>query len=218
MAATLRRTTHFVAVSEPVAENLKSRHGVAPAAVSVINAFIDTAQETQAAPPAEARRQELELNGTHIAVFGCGTTDWRKGPDLFVEIAARACAAVPQLRFFWIGAGSREEQRALDKLIARLGLTGRVSFLGERPDARSYLGAGHIFLLPSREDPFPLVALEAADAGVPIVCFEGAGGMPGFVGQECGRVVPFEDIDAAAAVIRELAGDEALRRRLGAAA
>ena len=218
MAATLRRTTHFVAVSEPVAENLKSRHGVAPTAVSVINAFIDTGHEAQPTPPAEARRQELELNGAHSAVFGCGTTDWRKGPDLFVEIAARACAAVPQLRFFWIGAGSREEQRTLDKLIARHDLSERVSFLGERPDARSYLGAGHIFLLPSREDPFPLVALEAADAGRPIVCFEGAGGMPAFVGQECGRVVPFEDVDAAAAAIRELARDEALRGRLGSAA
>jgi FkbM family methyltransferase len=218
MAATVRRTRHFIAVSEPVAENLKSRHGVVPDAVSVINAFIDTGDEAQPAPAVTARRQELALNGEHIAVFGCGTTDWRKGPDLFVEIAALACAAVPQLRFFWIGAGSREEQRALDKLIARRGLRERVRFLGERSDARACLATGHIFLLPSREDPFPLVALEAADAGLPIVCFEGAGGMPGFVGQECGRVVGFENTNAAAAAIRELATDETLRRRLGAEA
>jgi glycosyltransferase involved in cell wall biosynthesis len=218
MAATLRRSTHFVAVSEPVAENLKSRHGVPPDAVSVINAFIDTTPETQPASVPEARRQDLELNDQHIAVFGCGTTDWRKGPDLFVEIAAKACASLPHLRFFWIGAGSNEECRALDKLIARRGVRDRVRFLGERPDARSCLAAGDIFLLPSREDPFPLVALEAADAGLPIVCFEGAGGMPDFVGQECGRVVPFENVDAAAAAVRELAADPELRRRLGSQA
>lgn len=217
MAATLRRTNHFIAVSEPVAQNLRSRHGVGADAVTVVHAFIDvTAAPTD--PVAAARRRELHLNSEHIAVFGCGTTDWRKAPDLFVEIAARACAALPQLRFFWLGAGSLEERRALDNLIASRRLRDRVRFLGERPDARSCLAAGQIFLLSSREDPFPLVALEAADAGLPIVCFEEAGGMPGFVGQECGRVVPFENIDAAAAAIRELATDQSLRRQLGAQA
>jgi glycosyltransferase involved in cell wall biosynthesis len=218
MAATLRRTNHFIAVSEPVAENLKARHGVAAEAITVIHAFIDIGSETRTTSAVAARRRELQLNPEHIVVFGCGTTDWRKGPDLFVEIAAQACATLPQLRFLWIGAGSHEERSALDKLIARRGLRDRVRFLGERSDARGYLAAGDIFLLSSREDPFPLVALEAADAGLPIICFDGAGGMPGFVGQECGRSVALENIDATATAIRELATDEALRRRLGAQA
>ena len=45
------------------------------------------------------------------------------------------------------------------------GLEGRVLFLGNRTESRRYYYVGHIFLLSSREDPCPLVALEAADAG-----------------------------------------------------
>ena len=84
--------------------------------------------------------------------------------------------------------------------------------------SRRYYYVGHIFLLSSREDPCPLVALEAANAGLPVVCFAGAGDIPGFVGEECGAVVPYEDVHAAAQAVVRLAGDAELRRNQGAEA
>ena len=48
-------------------------------------------------------------------------------------------------------------------------------------------------LFRSREDPFPLVCLEAADCYLPIICFDEAGGMPELVKDDAGFVVPFED-------------------------
>ncbi|HEV2211104.1 MAG TPA: FkbM family methyltransferase [Verrucomicrobiae bacterium] len=217
MAATLRRTDHFIAVSQPVAENLRNRHQVRPEQISIISAFIETGWGRNQAVQ-EQRYKELGLASDEIAVMGCGTTDWRKGPDLFVEIAAKACAREPRLRFFWVGGRSPDEQRGLEKLVATRKLRHRVQFLGERANARGYLALGDVFLLSSREDPFPLAALEAADSGLPIICFEGAGGMPEFVGQECGRVIPFEDIDRAADALAELARDAALRQTLGSQA
>ena len=75
--------------------------------------------------------------------------------------------------------------------------------------------ASDVFLLSSREDPFPLVCLEAADCGVPIVCFAGAGGMADFVGSTCGGVAPYLDVPAMAQALSSLLGDEMKARRLG---
>jgi glycosyltransferase involved in cell wall biosynthesis len=81
-----------------------------------------------------------------------------------------------------------------------------------------YFAAMDVFVLPSREDPFPLVCLEAAAAGRPIVCFENAGGMPEFVEDDCGFVVPYMDIEAFAERLTRLIDDSQLRTRMGEAA
>jgi len=69
--------------------------------------------------------------------------------------------------------------------------------------------------LVSREDPFPLVCLEAASLGKPIVCFDKAGGMPEFVEDDCGFIVPYLDTEAMAEKIIELIKNPELRQRLG---
>ncbi len=217
ISATLECTDHFIAVSPPVADNLRSTHQVASRAISLVHEFIDTEYPALETGELALIRAELGAGARDILVFGCGTIDWRKGPDLFVQIAA-ACGSEPGLRFVWIGGGSADEQATLDAAIERHGLWGRVLFLGQKSDPRRYFAAGHIFLLSSREDPFPLVALEAADAGLPVVCFADAGGMPDFVGTECGFVVPFDDTTAAASAIQKLVSDATLRARLGSQA
>src|SRR5207302_5708906 len=72
--------------------------------------------------------------------------------------------------------------------------------------------ASDVFLLPSREDPFPLVCLEAADCGLPVICFADAGGMPDFVGNERGATVPYLDVEHMAAELVSLLRDDARRR------
>lgn len=213
MAATLDCTDHFIAVSPPVAKNLRETHQVASGAITTLYPSIELAGDVP-------RRvgDELGLSSPDVVVFGCGTIDWRKGPDLFVQIAAKAASVNTNLRFIWIGGGAKAERESITNMIQTAGLEGIVRFLGEKANPRDYFPLGKIFLLSSREDPFPLVALEAADAKMPVVCFEGSGGMPDFVGTECGVVVPRGDINAAAAAILTLAEDEPLRARLGAAA
>ena len=85
-------------------------------------------------------------------------------------------------------------------------------------DLHEYYNAMDVFLLPSREDTFPLVCLEAALLERPIVCFQNAGGMPEFVEDDCGFAVPYLDTVAAAERIVELARDRQLRRMMGASA
>jgi glycosyltransferase involved in cell wall biosynthesis len=98
------------------------------------------------------------------------------------------------------------------------GLINHITFLGVRENVFDYLQAGDVFYLPSREDPFPLVCLEAAQCGIPVICFEDAGGMPGFVENDAGFVIPFEDVDAAADKILFLYQNPSVLTGLGAAA
>jgi glycosyltransferase involved in cell wall biosynthesis len=51
-------------------------------------------------------------------------------------------------------------------------------------------------LLPSREDPYPVVVLEAAAEKIPTVCFENSGGAPEFVCPDAGTVAPYLDVEA----------------------
>jgi lipopolysaccharide biosynthesis protein/glycosyltransferase involved in cell wall biosynthesis/nitrogen regulatory protein PII len=211
MAATVADSDHFIAVSSPVADNLVRNHGIATSAISLIHEYIKT-RHFVSFSRLEELRAELGLQPSDKVVFGCGTMDWRKGPDLFAEIARKVLADVPEARFVWIGADNNDEAGSRAKALAD---HSRISFIGERETPRDYLALGSAFLLSSREDPFPLVSLEAADAGLPTVCFAGAGGMPDFVGNSCGRTVPFEDVDAATRALTEILSNPSLRESLG---
>ena len=68
----------------------------------------------------------------------------------------------------------------------------------------------------SREDSFPLVNIEAAAQGVPVLCFDSAGGTPEFINGRAGAVVPYLDLVAMSDKILELLGDRAKRDELGA--
>jgi glycosyltransferase involved in cell wall biosynthesis len=216
MEATLRNTDFFLAGSGAVAANLRDRHGVPEDRLDVVYEFTEPwdAARTPSRSELVAMRRELEISEADVVVYGCGTTDWRKGPDLFLEIAILACAQEPTLKFVWIGGESRYGHDEL----ARKGLAGRVRFIGTRPQSRRFYYTGHVFALTSREDPCPLVALEAADAGLPVVCFDKAGDIPLVLGNECGAVVPFEDVSAAATATVTLARNPVRRENLGRAA
>ena len=72
----------------------------------------------------------------------------------------------------------------------------RVIFTGFVKDPQNYFATFDLFALTSREDPFPLVALEAASLGKPVICFENAGGMPEFIETDAGSIVPYGDVEA----------------------
>jgi 2-polyprenyl-3-methyl-5-hydroxy-6-metoxy-1,4-benzoquinol methylase len=157
-------------------------------------------------------RRELGISQEEFVVCGCGSRTWRKGVDIFVGIAARMRQTLlnRQVLFLWIGhEHSSQMAQMIDFDVARLGLGERVVFLGERVAPQRYMAAADVMALTSREDPFPVTALEAAGLGLPIVCFEGATGSTEFVDETCGAVVPYLDIDAYARAIEALAADNA---------
>jgi glycosyltransferase involved in cell wall biosynthesis/ubiquinone/menaquinone biosynthesis C-methylase UbiE len=213
MEMTVANSGRFIAGGIEVGRNLVSTHKVPNSRLDIVHAFIDIWDESRMPDDTGKKKMAVDL-GNHcddIVVFGCGSTDWRKGPDLFLSIAERCCEKSDRIRFIWIG-GESEKYNAL---AAKSNYAKQIRFLPNTLDSRRYYYTGDIFLLSSREDPFPLVALEAADAGLPIICFENAGGMPRFVKDDAGIVVPFEDVVAAADAVLSLALDNEKRLSFG---
>lgn len=218
MAALREGAELFIAASGPVADNLHENEGIARERLKVVHAFIRcTGIRRVDAAEKRACKAALGLRSDAKLVLGCGTTDWRKGPDLFVQVAEATCRSYAgPVEFVWVGGQTRDgEIRELVKLTSARGLSEQVRFIGEVATPLPFMVAADVLLLPSREDPFPLVCLEAADCGVPTICFAEAGGMPDFVGSTCGMVVPYLDVPAMADALSSFLRDEASTQRRG---
>jgi glycosyltransferase involved in cell wall biosynthesis len=219
LEAVRARTDRFIGVSRAVEDCLTRVVGVEPARIERIYEYLDELPDAdQAVRDGERTRRELGIPADAFVVGGCGTTDWRKGVDLFIVLAKLVARALPEaeLRFLWVG-GARTGEQAAPLLhdIERAGLARQLLLLGQTAEPLAQLAAIDVFALTSREDPFPIVNLEAAALGKPVVCFDRAGGAAEFVRDDAGRVVPYLDLAAMAERVVELAGDPALRRRLG---
>jgi glycosyltransferase involved in cell wall biosynthesis len=154
---------------------------------------------------------ELGIRDDCRIVLGCGTGDLRKGVDLFLQLAARVVAMSPvtedgkPIFFVWVGdlydAGLRSW---LEHDRMHLGLRDVVFFTGRRSDPEPFFAAADVFALTSREDPFPMVNLEALSHGLPVVAFADGGGAPEVLSDKRGYAVPYLDVDAMARRVMEL--------------
>ena len=171
-----------------------------------------------AAPPDEAGRLATRA-GLHLApgaafALGMGYADLRKGFDLFLQVWRLARAAGHAAHFAWAGDIDPATQAYLGTEIAMAEATGTFRFLGHRGDARALLAAADVFLLTSREDPLPSVALEALASGTPVVAFEETGGIPELLARMDGGIsVPLGDAAAMAGAMRHLADAATPERR-----
>ncbi|MFA6094472.1 MAG: glycosyltransferase family 4 protein [Candidatus Paceibacterota bacterium] len=98
-----------------------------------------------------------------------------KGLDILVDVFAEIAHTYPNTVLVLIGGGEEEEN--LKKKISEYGLQERVVLPGYILDAKKYLPAFDIFVLPSRKEGLPYVILEAGQAGVPIISTS-VGGIP----------------------------------------
>lgn len=213
------RADHYVAASQAVAVNLVGNHGVDAARVSVHHEFIEPVAPLGGDDRRSARR-DLGLPEDAFVVGGSGMLEWRKAPELFVRVASdlRKRSDRP-LAFVWVGGTDHGPLWApLDHEAHHLGVEDVVRFVGAQEQPGDWFRVLDAFALTSREDAFPLAALEAASAGVPVVTFD-TGGMVEFVGDgEHGVVVPYPDTGAFADALAALAGDDDGRRAVGSAA
>lgn len=167
-----------------------------------------------------AMRARLGLAEGARLVLGAGYGDLRKGFDLFLQAWREASRRDRAIVFCWLGALDPAMACYLDPEIAAARASGRFLLPGHQDEVADWFCAADIFALSSREDPFPSVVLEALSAGLPVVAFDGAGGIPALLAaRRCGRAVPLADAGAMArALLAELRAAAAGRaRRAGAA-
>lgn len=217
-----QKTELNIACSQPVLNNLIKNHQINSEKINCIHEFIKLSYQTL--PNRIHQRKILGLASNKTMVWACGTINWRKATDVFIKVAHTLKErGINDFVFNWIGSnywyiendewGNWSEW---EDYIKEHQLEEIINFIPERSNPREYFAAGDIFFLPSREDPFPLVCLEAAECALPIVCFKDAGGIPDLVGSDAGISIPYLDIDKAADAISTLIADDNLAKKLGA--
>jgi glycosyltransferase involved in cell wall biosynthesis len=206
----------YIAVSQAVRRNLVENHGIPEHNVQIIPEFVPT-DDRQLTGSGTTVRHELRIPENTQLVCACGSIESRKGPDLFLQVAAKVGEiqrGIP-VHFIWVG-GTREQLRSVYEKVKPLSFRHLVHFIGRRDDVGRYYEASDVFLLPSREDPFPLVMMEAAYRRKPIVCFADSGGASEFVEQDAGFAVQGFDVKEMSARVIQLLDSPRLREEMGA--
>lgn len=201
-----------VACSEAVAENLRKKHNSPK--LTVIHSFVqnDAVLKIHHESIPNSVLAEHGLDPQFRWVGACGNADWRKAPDIFLQIAARVTDQ--NLRFAWIGIRPEDPLMAqLSYDAEKLGLSEKMAWIAPTPRAVELINAMDVFLLSSREDPFPLVMLEAALCEKPIFTFKNTGGGDEFVEEDAGIRIDYLHVEAMAAALDTT--DTALLKEMG---
>jgi glycosyltransferase involved in cell wall biosynthesis len=160
-------------------------------------------------------RAELGLDKDARVVLGVGYLDHRKGVDLFVDAALQIIDSIPDAHFVWVGYWESNMKALIEEKIAAATSPEKFHFVGRKDGTDIYYAGADVFVLSSREDPFPSTVMESLEVGIPVVAFKDAGGFETLLERGCGIMVPFEDSLRLAEAIMELLNNPALARRLG---
>jgi glycosyltransferase involved in cell wall biosynthesis len=208
----VNRAAAIVCVSKGVAEEVRRYFPKLAERVVTIHNGVDTDAFAPGlrAGEARARRAELSLPEHGLVAAFVGSEWERKG----LEPAIRALPSSGGWSLVVAGGGERARYQALAD---SLGVGDRVRWLGITADVQLVYQLADAFVLPTSYETFSLVTFEAAASGLPVLATPVSGvreliedGLSGFV--------ITRDPDLIAARLRKLAGDPALRARLGAAA
>jgi glycogen synthase len=148
-------------------------------------------------------------------ILGIGRHVQQKGFDVLI----RAFAAAGLQGHDLLLAGDGPERKELEALARKLLVEAHVKFLGRanRSTTVALFRGCDFFVLPSRQEPLGIVNLEAMAAGKPVIASK-TGGVPEIVADgETGTLVEPGNVEALTAAIKRMAGDAALRARMGAA-
>ncbi len=217
----LRHADALIGVSGSVAGSIlaagQPRHKVH----AVLNAM-DLDGFDPSIPPGPVRRELGLPEGVPVVVSISRLFHWKGHADLLRALAI-VRRAVPETRLVIVGeedmaAGGLDRPTyvaELKQLARDLGVEDHVLFTGFRADVARMLAAADVFALPSFQEPFGLVFLEAMAMKRPVVALD-SGGTPEVVEHgKSGLLSPARDVDALAANLLALIRDPALRARMG---
>ena len=197
---TFRHADLVTAASRATGKDLENAFRIPKDRIRILPYGVDVPQDH----PSEKRD---ERNLLYVGIF-----ERRKGIETLIRAVARLRPDYPDLRLTIAGDGPSRPH--LERLAQKLDLRGRIAFPGHVSDAeleRLYARSG-IFVLPSLQEGFGLVLLEAMAHGLPVVTTT-AGAIPEVVG-DCAICVRPGDTKALTAGLRRVLDDAALRQDL----
>jgi glycosyltransferase involved in cell wall biosynthesis len=206
-----RATSRVLCCSSAVERHAVEDLGLPPSLLLTVPNGIDEA------PRIERDAARALLGGPPPPLVGClGGLAAHKGQAVLLRAFASLARAGAAGTLVLIGDGP--DRRLLEAQSGEERIAERTRFLGERADARRLLPALDLLVVPSlRREGFSLAAIEAMDAGVPVIASR-TGGLPEALdGGAAGVLVEAGDADALAAAIRDLLAQPARAATLRAA-
>ena len=211
------RLERLFALSETQRRHLLDCLPIHPEAAVVLPNGVDLARFGPHRRSETIRREEYGAGPEDLVVGVIGRLDPQKGQMEFVGAAAELAPRFPNARFVLVGQTNADGQafeRALKAQITRLGLEGRIFLTGHRPDVASHMASLDIFVLPSYEEAFGKVTIEAMASGVAVVGTD-SGSTPEILhGGEAGVLVRPKDPKDLARGIAEVLANPTRRQDL----
>lgn len=147
-------------------------------------------------------KRELNISQDSKIVLGVGYGDKRKGIDIFIDIANKISEKYKNIYFIWVGPINTDYVSTVcnNEYLNNKNLI----FKDFTYDLEKYYLSCDLYLLTSREDPFPSVVLESMYHGLPVIGFDNAGGFVDIVKHnENGFIVDFENVSMMEKTIEE---------------
>ena len=217
----------LVAGTEAEVDDLVRRYGADPATVVTVPPGVDLDHFRPEPGGAGAARAQLGIASNAVVLLFVGRIQPLKAPDVLLRAAARLLADDPGLRRRLVvviaggpsGTGLAQPE-GLQRLAVELGIAEVVRF--EPPVSRDRLAdlyrAASVVVVPSYNESFGLVAIEAQACGTPVVAAAVGGLRTSVCDGASGLLVAGHDPADYAAAIRRLLDEPGLYRRLAAGA
>jgi L-malate glycosyltransferase len=208
----IAKSDGLTAVSEFLQRETHEHFGIPVDDIRVIPNFVDLERYSRGLQP--CHRSKLAAPGERIVTHISNFRGVKRVDDV-VRIFAQVVRQVPA-RLLLVGDGP-DRVKAHDIAEAE-GILDRVLFLGKQNSVAELLSCTDLFLLPSENEAFGLVALEAMACGVPVIATR-TGGIPEVVEDgRSGYLASVGDVDAMAAAALSLLQDSDKWQRFSSAA
>lgn len=209
--------TRSVAVSQYVARHIQAKLGLAVSAIEVIYNPVDTRQVHSAVVGSRDRIfRELGLAATDRLLINVGRVTDQKGILELVEAFSLVSASEPAAHLAIIGSKKSDIDYAgrVERLIQERGLGSKVHLTDSRHDIADWLGAGDMFVFPTKFEGMGIALAEAMGAGLACVATN-VGPIPELIRHgESGLLVEAGDIQGLSACMTRLLQDDEMRGRL----
>jgi glycosyltransferase involved in cell wall biosynthesis len=163
-------------------------------------------------------RKELGIPEDVLVIGSITRIDRAKGLTELVNAFASLPVALNKCRLVIVGEPTYNEEEynlELKQLIKDCRIDDRVIFTGYRKDIPQLLSAFDIFALPSYEEAFGYVYIEAMAAGLPVIATNSGGALDVISNGETGFLIPPKDIVLLKDALTRLLSDHQLRKDFG---
>lgn len=216
-----RRLDSLIVMSQALKQNVLATHPLKDWQVKVVNLGLDFTRFDPELVDAKKRRAVWGADDDTVVIGLVGRIDPAKGQATFIQAAAGLTKRMPEkkMKFVIVGeetlGATSHHLIDLKKMVEQFHLEDRVFFAGFQQNIPEIMQAFDVFVMPSRQEAFGLVAIEAMAMECPIVISSG-GSAQEIVGQEeFGLTMRPEDAFDLQRQLRRLIEDEELRKEMG---